>query len=122
MVVMHQYLGYLLLFAIWFVVVWSGWNAYRVGDETRAFSIGRRAFVGFVDLQVVFGGIIVWQIGPSLATLLAPWLNHVLLMILAAVLAHVGNRTSGWVQFGLFLGAGVAMLGGYHFAATAPIV
>jgi len=118
----HQHLGYLLLVLVWGVVGVSGLQALKGGPPRPWVKISGRAFVGFMDLQVVLGGVLVWYVGPQLASLLAPWVNHVILMILAAAAAHVGNRLDGWWRFGLFGLAGILMLGGWHFGAMAPLL
>lgn len=118
----HQHLGYLLLVLVWAVVGLCGWQAFRGDGEDRLTTMAGRAFVGLMDLQVVLGGVMVWSIGPQLGSLLAPWVNHVVLMILAAAVGHVGNRLSGYWRVGLFLAAGVLMMAGWHFGAMAPLL
>ncbi len=118
----HQHLGYVLLVLVWAVVGLCGWQAYRGNEDDRVTEIAGRGFVGLMDLQVVLGGVMVWSIGPQLGGLLAPWVNHVILMILAAAVGHVGNRLTGAWRLGLFLVSALLMMGGWHFGAMAPLL
>lgn len=84
-------------------VLWTGYRAFR-GRTLPADRILAGIYVGIFDLQVLIGIILVLTVG-----LTGVPLQHPLLMLAAAVVAHIGvararqPETSAWVPFVLAL-------------------
>lgn len=80
----HSGLRYLVLLAGTLLLAWSLYGGLRGGTPDRGARILGAVFVGLLDLQVLLGLLLLWQI-PFYAALS----GHIVMMLAAAIIAHV---------------------------------
>ncbi|HSJ25471.1 MAG TPA: hypothetical protein VK929_12410 [Longimicrobiales bacterium] len=83
----HSLLRYLVLLAVLAAIVVAAIHWARTGpDSARPQRIAMAAFVGLLDVQVLLGLVLLalWPYYPAL-------IGHIFMMVLAAIVAHVGS-------------------------------